>query len=239
MALLAVERIKLFSTRSPWWCLVLALGLTSGYAGMLAAYSDGPVTVPMTQSGAQLGLMVVMVMAALAITTEYRFGTIRASFQAMPNRFAVLLAKAAVVTGLALVLGLLVAFSSLAVSAVVSTDSQLALTTAEQWRQVAGVGAVFAVAAIMALAVGTLVRQTAGAVTILLVWSMMVESLVALIPEIGTTIQEWLPFTALDRFLGRAAPDAVLGPWGSLCYVLGVAVALWIVAAVVAHRRDA
>lgn len=239
MALLAVERIKLFSTRSPWWCLVLALGLTSGFAGMLAGFSDVTVTVPMTQSGSQLGLMVVMVMAALAITTEYRFGTIRASFQAMPNRFAVLFAKAVVVTALAFALGLLVAFSSLAVSAVVSTDSQLALTTAEQWRRVAGVGPVFAVAAIMALAVGTLVRQTAGAVTILLVWSMLVEQLVALIPEIGTNIQQWLPFTVLDRFLGRGMPDAPLGPWGSLSYVLVLAVALWIVAAVVAHRRDA
>ncbi len=239
MALLAVERIKLFSTRSSWWCLVLALALTSGFAGMLAGFSEVTVTVPMTQSGTQLGLMVVMVMAALAITTEYRFGTIRASFQAIPNRFAVLLAKAVVVTALALALGLLVAFSSLAVSAVLSTDSQLALTNAEQWRQVAGVGPVFAVAAIMALAVGTLVRQTAGAVTILLVWSMLVESLVALIPEIGANIQQWLPFTALDRFLGPGMADAPLGPWGSLCYVLGVAVALWIVAAVVAHRRDA
>ena len=38
-----------------------------------------------------------MVMATLAVTTEYRFGTIRATFQAVPNRTRTLLAKTTVV----------------------------------------------------------------------------------------------------------------------------------------------
>src|SRR5699024_8721205 len=44
------------------------------------------------------GLMVVMIMAALAITTEYRFSTIRSSFLAAPGRFGLLGAKAVVVS---------------------------------------------------------------------------------------------------------------------------------------------
>jgi len=42
---------------------------------------------------ASLGLLVIMVMAALAVTNEYRFGIIRTNFQAAPHRSAVILAK--------------------------------------------------------------------------------------------------------------------------------------------------
>jgi ABC-2 type transport system permease protein len=43
------------------------------------------------------GVMVLMIMAALAITSEYRFGTIRTTFQAVPNRASVLIAKAGLI----------------------------------------------------------------------------------------------------------------------------------------------
>src|SRR3990170_1820120 len=96
MSVITVERIKLFSTRSPWWCMVVAAEVTIG----------------LTQGGAQLSQMVMMVMAALAVTTEYRFGTIRTSFQAVPQRAALLLGKTAVVAGLSAVVGLVASFGA-------------------------------------------------------------------------------------------------------------------------------
>jgi ABC-2 type transport system permease protein len=94
MTLLAVERIKLFTTRSPLWCTVIALAAMIGFAALMAGVdSAGQVTIASTQYGYNLGLVVVMVMAALAITTEYRFSTIKATFQAIPNRTAALTAK--------------------------------------------------------------------------------------------------------------------------------------------------
>src|SRR5579884_1372867 len=99
MTLLAVERIKLFSTRSPLWCILIALVLTLGFSGLVSANqpSEVPLTVAGSQAGAVFGLIVIMVMAALSVTTEYRFSTIRASFQAVPSRVPLLLAKAGVV----------------------------------------------------------------------------------------------------------------------------------------------
>jgi ABC-2 type transport system permease protein len=244
MSLLAVERIKLFSTRSPWWCMVVALALTIGFAALIAGMSGGnfPLTLPMTQFGVKFGLLVVMVMAALAVTTEYRFGTIRATFQAVPNRVAALTAKTAVVGALALVLGEVASFGSWAVAKLMVPDAALAISTADDWRQVAGVGLVFTFGAIIAIAVGILLRQSAGAITLLLIWSQLVETLVVLIPEVGVDIQKWLPFTTADRFLtaaGEAPTDAPFGPWGSLAYFGAVACGLLIAALVVAHRRDA
>ncbi|CAM06417.1 ABC-2 type transport system permease protein [Saccharopolyspora erythraea NRRL 2338] len=240
MTLLAVERIKLFSTRSPWWCTVVALGLTIGFGWLFVANIDNP-TLSMSQQGSQFGQMVVMVMAVLAVTTEYRFGTIRSTFQAVPNRTAALLAKTTVVALMALVVGELAAFGSWLVAKVVA-PAGMELATAEDWRLVAGVGLVFALGAVFAVAVGVLVRQSAGAVTILLIWSMLVENLVAAIPNIGVDIQRWLPFTNANHFLSEASPfgsSMPFGPWGSLAYFAAIVFAVLAAALAVANRRDA
>ncbi|RKT84536.1 ABC-2 type transport system permease protein [Saccharopolyspora antimicrobica] len=242
MTLLAVERIKLFSTRSAWWCAALALALTIGFAGLFASQMD-VIPLGMTQAGYQFGLMVVLVLAALSITTEYRFGTIRATFLAVPNRTAALAAKTVLVALVALVIGELSAFGSWAVAKVLAPASDLALTTADDWRIVAGVGLVFALGAVLAVAVGALLRQTAGAVTLLLIWSLLVESLVGLIPGIGETVQKWMPFNHASNFLSGMPADGAasmpLGPWGSLGYFAAVVLAIWVIALVVVQRRDA
>ncbi|GGM67334.1 ABC transporter permease [Longimycelium tulufanense] len=249
MTLLAVERIKLFSTRSPWWCMLAALAVTCGFTALITGTSgdDYPVSVQTTQFASNFGLMVILVMAALAVTTEYRFGTIRATFQAVPNRTAVLLAKTGVVALLAGVVGEVVAFASWGIGKVMRPSADLALNSAADWRHVAGVGLVFAVGAVLAVAVGTLVRHTAGAVTLLLVWALLVETLLSALPTVGEKIQPWLPFNAASNFMlmgGTPPPGASVvsqpyGPWGALAYFTGVAAAGLVITIVVANRRDA
>lgn len=252
MTLLAVERIKLFSTRSPWWCSALAIALVAGFTALVAGTwdaRDGPFPFAATGFFTNFGMMVVMVMAAVAVTTEYRFGTIRTTFQAVPNRSAVLVAKTAVVAVVAGIVGLAAAFAAWGLAWLLQPTADLALSTAPQWRSVAGAGLVYLVAAVIAVAVGILVRHTAGAVSLLLVWALLVENLVALIPNVGVDIQKWLPFTVANHFLtdGVLTPGAPgppirempLGPWASLLYVAGVAAALLVAALVVANRRDA
>ncbi|MFI9810966.1 hypothetical protein [Saccharothrix variisporea] len=254
MTLLAVERIKLFSTRSPWWSGLLALALPIGFTAIIAANStEGAMPVVATAFMHQFGLMVVMVMAALAITTEYRFGTIKATFQAVPDRISPLVAKGVVVALLSAVIGVLVGFGSWGISWLILSDhSRLALESANDWRHVLGISLVYAAGSLLALGVGTLVRQTAGAVSIILVFALLVENLVTLIPKIGDDIQKWLPFTVANKFVlgdadgaGALPQDAgppvpgELSPWGSFAYFAAIALAFFIVSLVVAKRRDA
>ncbi len=253
MTLLAVERIKLFTTRSPMWCTLIALGVTVGFAALIAGVdNENPVTVASTQFGYNFGLVVVMVMAALAITTEYRFSTIRATFQAIPNRNAVLLAKTSVVALFAGLIGLVAAFGSLAISKAIRPASDLALNTAFEWRTVAGVGLVYAISAVIAVAVGSLVRHSAGAISILLIYTQLVESLVSLIPKVGDDIQKWMPFNNANKFLtgnpdltarpvseGPGLSNAPLSPWWALAYFAGIALVFLITSLVVANKRDA
>lgn len=241
MTLLAVERIKLFSTRSPWWCSATALALTIGFAALMALSVDGGMSVDQALIGYQFGLTVVLVLATLAVTTEYRFGTIRATFQAAPNRIAVLVAKAGVVAALAFVVGEIAAFGSWGVAQLFAAGPELAINTAGEWRQIVGVGPVFALSAVLAVGVGALLRQSAGAVTLLIVWSLLLERLISLVPNIGPDLVDWMPFVAASRFLqsdlmGGSPP---LGPWASLAYFAAVAFAVLGIAAVVVNRRDA
>src|SRR5438270_6632113 len=145
MTLLAVERIKLFTTRSPWWCALIGTALVVGFSALIAANWSGPVPMSLaaSQFGSTFGLVVIMVMAALAVTTEYRFGTIRATFQAIPNRTAALLAKTTVVSLLALVIGEIAAFGALGMAKLIKPSPELALSSAADWRNVAGTGLVF------------------------------------------------------------------------------------------------
>lgn len=248
MTLLAIERMKLFSTRAPWWSIVIALALTIGFASLFAAQSgpEFPLTVSLAMQGWRFGLIVVMVLAALAVTTEYRFGTIKATFQAVPNRTAVMLAKTAVVAFLGLIIGELAAFGSLLAARILGPNADLALNSGADWRQVAGIGVVYAGAAVLAVAVGMLLRQTAGAVTLLTIWVLLAESLISVIPSIGDDIYDWLPFSSAARFLGgggeamgRAAAEAPLGPWASLVYFLAIVLGFLIFALVTVNRRDA
>jgi ABC-2 type transport system permease protein len=254
MTLLAVERIKLFSTRSPWWCAALAIVLTVGFTGLSIGNTDSDlyIDVASTQFGYQFGLAVVMVLAALTITTEYRFGTIRSTFQAIPHRTPALLAKTAVVALTAGILGLICAFGSWALGTALKPTANLALDSAPDWRTVAGVGLVFALAAIIAIAVGIMIRHTAGAVALLLTYALAAENLILLIPDIGDDIHQWMPFNVANRFLtgnpepstrpeyaGPPPSDSTLDPWWALAYFAGVAAVLLTTALVTAKRRDA
>ena len=252
MTLLAVERIKLFSTRSPWWCIALVVAFGVGFAALAAAFANEqfPLSPQSTQGGATFGQYVIMVMAAVAVTTEYRFGTIRATFAAVPNRSAALLAKTAVVALLAGLVGLVSAFASWGVATLIAPGTDLAIDTAQEWRGVAGVGLLLAVSAVLAVAVGILVRQTAGAVALLLVWALVVENVLTFLPRIGDDIAPWLPFNNAGNFLTAGddvasgavfgfTVDYPFGPWGSLGYFAAISLALLVISIIVAQRRDA
>jgi ABC-2 type transport system permease protein len=251
MSVIAVERIKLFSTRSPWWCMivaaVLAIGLAALATGFLNGANEQQATILMTQGGAQLSQMVMMVMAALAVTTEYRFGTIRTSFQAVPQRTTLLLGKTAVVATLAAVVGLITAFGAWGIGSLVVSSADLAIDTGAEWRMLAGQGPVFALSAVIAVAVGILIRQSAGAIAILILWPLLVENLFNLIPKVGDDLSQWSPFQNGGSFLvqgqefGLAGQpgDFALTPWWALLYFAGWAAALLAIALFSASKRDA
>jgi len=118
--------------------------------------------------GLIVGLLVVIVVAVMFVTTEYRRGLIRTTFTVIPARGRVLAAKG-------LVVGAIVFALSLVVMAVIVPLGQHLLrahgnyvfpaTTLTQARIVIGASAVVAMAAITAIALSAMLRRAAAAIT--------------------------------------------------------------------------
>lgn len=261
--LLAVERIKLLSTRSPYWCLASILVAALLFAllmGLITVNGQQFASTGTSQAGMNLGMMVFMVLAALSATTEYRFGTIRTTFLAAPNRTAVLAAKTVVVMLLGAGIAAVSAFAAFFLTKILAADSSgMLLETGAQWRFVAGSAAIYPIAGVIAIAIGTLIRQSAGAISLLLVWGMLLEGLISIIPRFGTDVGPWLPFTAGSAFNTDIRAFAGIGAMGDgpradalnslvknaptpiegLAVFGGTALLLWLIAAYVLNRRDA
>ncbi|HWH12396.1 MAG TPA: ABC transporter permease subunit [Solirubrobacteraceae bacterium] len=118
--------------------------------------------------GLIVGLIVVIVIATMFITVEYRRGLIRTTFTATPNRGRVLAAKAVVIGAAAFAIGALAAALAVPLGEHILNDNgdyvfpSSTLTVA---RIILGSGALVAVTAVAAVAVGTILRRSADAVT--------------------------------------------------------------------------
>ncbi|HEY1914835.1 MAG TPA: ABC transporter permease subunit [Streptosporangiaceae bacterium] len=118
--------------------------------------------------GVFAGLIAIVVVAAMFMTAEYRRGLIRTTLAASPRRGRVLVAKAIVVAGVGFAVGLVA--SVVAVGFGIPIDRAqgqyvLPVSWLTEVRVIGGTAALVAVAAALALALGTLVRRSAAAVT--------------------------------------------------------------------------
>lgn len=255
MAVLAAERIKLTSTKSPWWCTVSIIGLGLGLGAIIGAAAKASMgsdqetsrlypTVDLAVAGVSgFGVMVLMILAALTVTSEYRFGIIRTTFQAMPNRSVVLVAKALLIGVFGAVLTGVLAFGSFYLTKALAgaeAGRDLVLDDAAAWRAIYGIPIYAFLCVVLAVGIGTLLRQTAAVIALLLLWPLLIESLFALFGSVGRAVQPFLPFLNANHFLGtRSTVDFPWGPWGSLAYFAVFVFVVFGVSLFVVRVRDA
>lgn len=254
MGVLAAERIKLTSTRSPWWCSGIVVVLGIGLAVLIALVTtidttgaeagEGPpmLTPSVAVSGvAGFGVMVLMIMAALTVTSEYRFGVIRSSFLAVPNRSKVVLSKTALVGVYAAVLTGVLALIAFVVAKVIVGDDAPMLVLDGNWRAIYSVPIYAFLCMMLAIGIGVLVRQSAAAISLIVLWSLLLEPLLGAFGSFGRTVKPFLPFENANRFLnvGEVSGNWHWGVWGSLAYFIAFVVVVFAVSLVVVNQRDA
>lgn len=125
-----------------------------------------------TLGGAFAALTVMVVLGVLFVTSEYRRGMIRTSLAASPRRGRVLVAKAIVIGAVTFTAGLVGAAVAVPVSErILSANGNFIypVTWLTELRIVCGTAALLAVATILALAMGTMLRRSAGAVAVVIV----------------------------------------------------------------------
>jgi hypothetical protein len=256
--LLLSEWTKIRSVRSTIWTLIVFIVVTVGFTALFTWLTvsnwNGPraaardVTIAadpvsfILGAGTGLGQLAIAVLGVLLITTEYSTGVIRASLLAVPKRLPMLTAKAVVFAALIFVVAEIVTFSSFFVgSALLHSRVPVSLSDPGVTRAVIGTGLSLTVLGLFSLAIGGLIRHTAGAISTAIGVVFVLPILSGLLPgSWGAHINAYLPEQAgsLITQAHQKSTD-LLSPWqGFGVFCLWTAVLL-VAAGYLLNRRDA
>ena len=242
-----MEWIKLCSLRSTWLTVALAVCASAGIAlatgGSNAA--SGGMFVSYALVGMLIGVLLFGVAGVLAMTGEYASGTISATFAAAPRRLRVLAAKAAVVGAVALIAGEAAAFLSFFAGGMTLRHgiTAPALSQPGVLRAIVLTGASLSLAGLFGLGIGTVIRHTAAAITVVVGVVFVGDEFIG---QLDLAIRPYLPLDIVSHSLSATGPACLpgtapcwLSPWNGLAMLAGYAVIALFLGGLVLTRRDA
>jgi ABC-2 type transport system permease protein len=246
------ELTKIRSTRSTYWALLAVFVATAGF-GALACYGAaqhpvGAAFDPTQRSlaGLYISQLIIAVLGALTITSEYSTGMVRASLGVQPRRGTVFAAKAIVFTAVALVTGLVTTFATFFLGQALMSGKHIGASIGQPGvlRAVIG-GALFLTACgLLAFGLGMILRHTAGAITAAIGLLFVVTVLVNFLPESWQDhANKWMPAIA-GSGIWATVPSGpgdppVFSAWAGFAVLAGYAAVAIAGGLAVFVRRDA
>lgn len=242
------EFTKIRSVRSTYWTLLalvvacIGIGALGSYghahdfsqmsaAAQAANRAQDISEAPMVSLfGVVLGQLVIAVLGALTITSEYSTGMIRTSLSVLPSRGRVFAAKALVFGAIALITGLVTSFVSFFLGQALMSGQHIGTSLGHPGvlRAVVGAGLFLAVCGLLSYGLGALIRHTAGAITaavgLLFVLYVMAEFLPS---SWAVHVDRWIPFNAGAAIWERGSAPHMLSPWtgfGVFCGYAAIAI---------------
>ena len=258
--LLLAEWTKLRSVRSTYWTLFAMIVITIGISALLSwgriqDYASQPAVVQAHEAlrirsratefsmfGLILGQLVIAVLGALTITSEYSTGMIRTSLTVMPRRGTVYAAKAVVFTAVALAAGLVTSFGSYFIGQAIFATQHLNSTIGQPGvlRAVVGGGLFLAVCGLLSYGIGALLRSTAGAITASVALLFVAFVLSGFLPSSWAVhVDKWIPFNAGGAIWENLSGTSMFSPWvgfGVFCAYAAIAV---VAGGILFRTRDA
>ena len=254
------ELTKIRSVRSTYWSLIALMVITIGIGALFAYghaqnFSQLPAFAQVQQRaqfiseaaetslfGLILGQLVIAVLGALTVTSEYSTGMIRTSLSVMPRRGVWFTAKAVVFGGVALVVGLVTSFASYFVGqAILSTQHiNSAIGQPGVLRAVIGGGLFLAVCGLLSFGLGAVLRHTAGAISAAIGLLFVVTILSGFLPtNWAVHVDKWIPFNAGGAIWENQSGTAMFSPWTGFAVFCGYAAIALIAGLILFRRRDA
>jgi ABC-2 type transport system permease protein len=241
---LLCEWTKIRTVRSTVWMLAVMALLTLGIAVFVGATNSlqpDDTILGGSLTGAVLGQIAAAAFGVLVMSGEHSTGMIRTTLAACPRRVTVLAAKTVVTAVLLFVVALLT--SSLAYQIGTAMLSGQRYASGEPMPALLGVALSFSMAGVLGLALATILRHSAAAVTAVIA-VILLPSLVG--PLLGGW-ERWVvgaaPLAALQKLsqTSDAAPDVAgsLGAWPTLWFVCAYTAVALLAGAGRLRRRDA
>jgi ABC-2 type transport system permease protein len=238
------ELLKLRTTRTFLGIVIATLGLIAlivGAGAAAAPYEAQDVPGLDLLSTAGLAQPFALVLGILAVSTEFRHGTITPTLLATPDRVRLMVAKLTAHGAAGVVLGIVgYGLAALLLALILPLrDIPSELTLGDGLEMVGGGIACIALLAAIGVGVGAVVRNQVGAVIGGLAWLFMIEPLLSAIPKVGPWIEDY----GIGGAIAALSRDALSGPAevsqvaGGLL-LLGYAALFAIAGAILLRRRD-
>lgn len=238
------EWTKFRTVRSTVWTLVAAAALIPVFAvfvGLTGSLQPDDTILGGSLTGATGAQMVAAAFGVLVMTSEYGSKLIHTTFAASPRRSRVLVAKAAVISAVLFVTTTVFSLVGYGIGKLLLSSGDYA--SGDLVPALLGIALCFSATGVLGLAIGTLIRNSAGAITAVLGFLL----LPALIGPWFGDLQRWVtggtPTAALERLTqtSDATPEVVgsIGAWPSLWVMCAYCLTALALAAVQLKRRDA
>lgn len=226
--------------------VVVMIGLAALVAWSLGLAADaappgGAFAVP--SSGLAFGQLLIASLAVVLIASEWGTGMIRSTMVAVPGRTQALVAKAAVIAAISFVIGFVSALGSYFVTQPILEAQGLGFALGEDgvFLSVVNSGTFLALVALISMATGTLLRNTAGGIVtvvgVFFVLPVILQTLAGLADWIAD-VGRFLPGEAGLQMVAVTTPDGALTRIEGGLAMAAWALALLVLAVVVTKKRD-
>jgi ABC-2 type transport system permease protein len=244
---LHAEWTKLRTLPGIGWLPVVAVALTIG----LSALASSAVTCrsgcdqDLTQvslTGVGLGQAVLAALAVVVISSEYGTGMVRTSLAAMPRRPVVFAAKAVILAGVVLPVGVVAALGSVLIARTALPGGAVVLSDGSTVRAIAGSVLYLALVALLSYGIATVVRDSAAAIGIVLflLYLFPVLAQVVTSPHWQRHLRQIGPMNAGLAIQATKHLDRLpIGPWAGLGVLTGWAAAALLAGGLLLQFRDA
>ncbi|MEV6114880.1 ABC transporter permease subunit [Streptomyces sp. NPDC052109] len=251
---LTSEWTKIKSVRSTMWTLgvfvllVLGIGLLSGsvvssHSGSQSLSDQNPLQFGFF--GLLLGSMCIITLGVLTTASEYGTGMIRTTMTACPSRARVLAAKSMVFFAVAFVVTLATSgFVAMVHASMLEGVGGARTPSTDDWlKATVGVSVYIALLGLFSLLIGSVIRHSAGAITIM-IGAVLAPLVIALFmaSQSLSKIREWLLEYSIpsqmscfyDNSLSSSGPTG----WDPLWIMLGLTAAAFAGAWALLQKRD-
>jgi ABC-2 type transport system permease protein len=223
--------------------LAVALAQMSRWNGMSLAERLRYDSIDNAVGGYHLAQLAIGVLGVMVITGEYSTGMIRSSLMAVPHRLPMLWAKALVFAFVSFVLMLIASFVSFfVVQAVVTRHHvQHSISDPHALRAVIGAALFLTVLGLLAVGLGALIRNTAGAIAAFVFLLFVLPGVTAILPaHMADSISPYLPLDAGTTVATSTFDNSHhLGTWVGFALFCGYAGLALAAGAITLMRRDA